>query len=286
MIPARLRRRGLCALVAACALVISSAAASPVVVHREEGMFGPVLVVEDGGLLALRFGSVRGVDQSLIDPDRPGALPMPYLRAAALGALLVERPRRALVIGLGGGSFAGFLHHQIPGIVVDGVEIDPVVVDVARTFFGLDQLPRLRVHVADGARFVAERLSQGYRGAYDIALLDAYTGDGIPAHLETPEFFAAVSGLLDPGGVAILNLGIDEPAEERRVKESFRRAFGSCLALRVLEDENVVLLGSGQPLPGAAALLAAAERLEAANQVPFPVSVIARSRGDCAQVHS
>jgi SAM-dependent methyltransferase len=113
--------------------------------------------VDEGPLRALRFGSDDGADQSLLDLRDPTAVPMEYLRPASLSLLVPALVRRVLIVGLGAGSFASLVRRQVPTARVDGVEIDPVVVDVAERFFGLEVGPRLVVHVQDGARFIHER---------------------------------------------------------------------------------------------------------------------------------
>ena len=44
---------------------------------------------------------------------------------------------RALCIGVGGGSLPHFLSHHFPGMLVDAVELDPVVVSAAVDYMGL-----------------------------------------------------------------------------------------------------------------------------------------------------
>jgi len=75
--------------------------------------------------------------------------------AGLLGGLLHEAPRRILVIGLGTGSTAGWLA-DVPGVErVDVVELEPVIVDVARRCAAVNrnalQNPRLRLFFADAA---------------------------------------------------------------------------------------------------------------------------------------
>ena len=43
---------------------------------------------------------------------------------------------RVLCIGLGGGSLPNFLSHHFPGMLVDAVELDPLVVTVASDHMG------------------------------------------------------------------------------------------------------------------------------------------------------
>ena len=46
---------------------------------------------------------------------------------------------RAVCIGLGGGSLPNFLSHHFPGMLVDAVELDPLVVTAASDHMGFPQ---------------------------------------------------------------------------------------------------------------------------------------------------
>eukprot|EP01041_Mallomonas_annulata_P005962 gene5962-12033_t len=50
---------------------------------------------------------------------------------------LCSSPARMLSLGLGGGEVHGFVLHHFPCIGVDSVEVEPVVIDAARDYFGL-----------------------------------------------------------------------------------------------------------------------------------------------------
>lgn len=52
---------------------------------------------------------------------------------------------RVLCIGLGGGSLSNFLSHHFPGLHVDAVELDPLVITAASDLMGL---PRHRCFAA------------------------------------------------------------------------------------------------------------------------------------------
>lgn len=56
---------------------------------------------------------------------------------------------RFLILGLGGGLLAKFLHQKLPGCTVVGVEYDKAIVKVARGHFGLPADERLIVKVDD-----------------------------------------------------------------------------------------------------------------------------------------
>ena len=153
-----------------------------------------MIVVETERLRALRFDDINGVDQSIVSLDDPASVPMEYVRYAGMGLLFVPEPRAVLMIGLGGGSFSDLMHRVLPNARVDVVEINPVVIEAAKRFFGLVEDGKYRVHLADGAAFV-----RNTKVRYDIVLADGGTGDGlIPEHLTTDRYFSALRERLTP----------------------------------------------------------------------------------------
>lgn len=55
-----------------------------------------------------------------------------------------------LVIGLGGGGLPQFLRDFVPGVSVEVVELDPVVLDVAKEWFHFRPDDHLTVTLGDG----------------------------------------------------------------------------------------------------------------------------------------
>jgi spermidine synthase len=218
-----------------------------------------VYVVEENGQRLLRFGAVDGNDQSALDPAHPERPAFEYVRLATLGTLLKPAstlssprassssltvpPRRALVVGLGGGAFPSWLVRHDPTIAVDVAELDPVVVDVARDFFFLPVSPRLAVHVADGAVFMARA-----RAGYDVVLLDAFSGDGIPPALSSSGFFADTRRVLADDGIAMMNVALVSRDDTSEITRRFANAFPGCVVVRGRREDNVVLYGARRPL--------------------------------------
>ncbi len=66
-----------------------------------------------------------------------------------------------LVLGLGGGALCTYLHQAYPQFKVDGVEIDPTMVDLARKYFGFNPSENLRPYIADGLSFVRDAAASG-----------------------------------------------------------------------------------------------------------------------------
>ena len=217
----------------------------PVVAVEVDSAFGRIFVVDDGRLRHLRFARPDAIDQSVIDREDGRYIAMPHLRAAMLATILVASPRRALVVGLGGGGFVLALRQRFPALRIDAVEIDPVVVRVACSHFGVGD-ERLRIYVDDAATFIARHAG----GTYDVMLLDAYDGPDIPAHLTTRSFYRRAARQLSPSGIALANVSGTTDRIERGIAKRFARAFtGSCFEMQVPEDDNHVLVAANWPLP-------------------------------------
>ncbi len=237
--------------------------------HVEPASGEAIYVVDEGDLRHLRFGSAQGDDQSVISLTDPLAVPLPYVRDALLALAFLPEPGRTLMIGLGGGAFTTRLRQSYPNAPIDVVELNPAVVSVAKRFFGVREDARMRIHVEDGRRFV-ERT----RERYDLILVDAYTGAGIPAHLAGADFFALVKARLTPTGVATLNIAADERAE-RMIVRAIAAVFKEHACLRTHTDGNLLVFAHHAPLPPSAALTQRAVAVTREGRLPFDLALAA-----------
>jgi spermidine synthase len=116
----------------------------------------------------------------------------------------------AAIVGLAAGTTSRELLAVFPNIEVDGIEIDPLIVDVGNQYFAM-QNERLNVIIQDG-RWALENSPQ----QYDIISVDAYRPPYIPWHMTTVEFFQIVFDHLDADGVMVINVG-RAPTDRRLV---------------------------------------------------------------------
>jgi spermidine synthase len=193
------------AAVALGAFVLVSVAPPPAensfgeaVLFREDTQYHRVTVTEDDDARHLRFDRSHQTAVALDDPYESLIRYPDYLHLA-----LAAKPdaERVLVLGLGGGAVTQRMWRDYPEVRIDSVEIDPVVVDVSRHYFGLTEDERSAVFVEDARRFV-----QTTDGTYDIVVVDAYYADALPFHLTTEEFFGEVKERLAPDGVVAYNV--------------------------------------------------------------------------------
>jgi spermidine synthase len=109
-----------------------------------------------------------------------------YSHSSGIGKAIASRPHpvRVGVIGLGAGTIAAYAR---PGDTYDFYEINPLVLDIARSQFEFLARAQGRVNVIMGdARLSLERQSPR---RYDVLAVDAFSGDSIPVHLMTVEAF-------------------------------------------------------------------------------------------------
>jgi len=197
-----------------------------------------IKVTEDAeGLRTLMFDD-NGDIQSTVKLGDPDRLPLRYTRVMPVALAAVGKPKRILIVGLGGGSIPNFLHKHYPDTHIDVVDIDPLVVEVAKKYFGFRQDKTLRVHVADGRAFIEK-----CKKPYDIIFLDAYGADDIPYALATREFLQAVRKAVTPKGVVATNL-MDRSSN--RLYDSMIRTyidvFDEVHVVDVRNSGNVILL--------------------------------------------
>src|SRR6185295_2654232 len=118
-----------------------------------------------------------------------------------LGAIRHPQPRRALVIGLGTGSSAGWLG-AVPSMErVDVVELEPLVLDVARACEAVNhdamRNPKVHITIADARETLLTTAAR-----YDVIASEPSNPfrAGI-ASMFTVEYYRAASARLTPDGV-------------------------------------------------------------------------------------
>lgn len=234
-----------------------------------------VLVVDRGNQRSLHFGRTDGDTQSAVSLGDPAAVPMEYIRHAASALAFAPHRRSALVVGLGGGTYPMLLRRTFSDMVIDVVELDPLVRQVARDYFGLVEDKRLRVHIADGAEFVRRA-----RQRWDLIFLDAYGATGIPEPLATDAFFAGVARRVANRGLAVANIFDTDSARERAMIGRLAKAFTACILLHTPRSGNIIVV-AGASLPrDIAATLAALDRQVS---LPFAVAPMAALYRPCIE---
>jgi spermidine synthase len=218
--------------------------------YDDESAYNYIQVLEDGaGNRYLSLNEGQGV-HSQYHPTQYGYgrtwdffLTGPWFNAAPHDPASVGR---AALIGLAGGTIARQYAHVYPDVRVDGIEIDPDIIEAGYRYFGMDpvSLPQLTAIAGDG-RYAFNQLD----GPYDVVGIDAYRPPYIPWHLTTVEYFEEIRGKLSEDGVVVINVG-RTPSDRRLVDaltETMLQVFPSVHAMDVPASFNTILVATMQP---------------------------------------
>lgn len=237
----------------------------------------PIAVSDKGGVRSLHIGGEAV--QSAMRIDSPDALHLDYTRCMLACLLFDPEPRRALLVGLGGGSLAKFLHRNMKALQVRVVEVDPRVIDVARTHFALPpEDARLRIEVGEGVAALQP-------DCCDLLVVDAYEDERPARELAARGFYESAHAALGECGVMVLNLMSDDQSLAVRL-QAMKAAFGGAvLCMPALTDPNVLAFGlKGMPprMPWSG-LRERARALQTRYGLPFPRYVSAlREMNECS----
>ena len=205
-----------------------------------------IQISEEAGVRSLHFSSdwVQGA----MRVARPWALELDYTREMMAALLLrpeADWPKSALLIGLGAGSLAKFLHRHRPAARIAVVEIEPAVVAAARQYFKLPaEDARFSIVIAEGAEFVANAKKR-----WDLILVDGYDENARTGMLDTQPFYTAACARLSDAGLLVTNL-LSKRRDFRDSVERLREAFaGRALAFPSCDSGNAVAFAAaGEPL--------------------------------------
>lgn len=252
------RRRGMLALLAPILLGLLAGRflAGPIrpmegLLYEGESPYNFIQVVERGGTRYLLLNEGQGI-HSVYNPNQLAThgtwdmfLAAPYFNAAYSPAEVESLG----IVGLAAGTISKQYTAVYGPIPIDGIEIDPEIVDVGRRYFDMTE-PNLNVIVEDG-RWALEHSAR----RYSVVGVDAYRLPYIPAHLTTQEFFQSVKAHLTDEGVLVINVGRTPasdglPADRRLVAGmvgTLQTVFASVHVVDVPNSFNSIVYATVQP---------------------------------------
>lgn len=222
------------------AVVSLSGSSHAKVIHQERSVYTHISVEDSFSTRCLKFTQKRdNSTQTCINLNDPRKMVFSYTKMSMASLLLNTKPRRVLIIGLGGGTLPMALRDLIPSAVIETVEIDEAVVRVARDYFGFVEDPQ-NIAITQDARVFGKRAA--LRGLeYDLIILDAFNGEYIPEHLMTVEFLREMRALLSDDGVLVANTFAGSRLYDYE-SATYAEVFGQFLNFRQTSTGNRVIL--------------------------------------------
>lgn len=192
-------------------------------------------VIDDGERRYLHFSG--RLIQSAMSLDAPNDLELRYTQKMMSFLLFRARPRRIVLIGLGGGSLVKFCHYRLPATQMTVLENNPDVIALRSAFLVPPDSAMLTVQEGDGADYLA----QAEKGI-DVLLVDAFDNTGFAPSLANREFFELAHAKLAGGGILVVNLAGDEQSYAGVVDDVMQVFDDQLIVFPVREDDNHVML--------------------------------------------
>lgn len=150
-----------------------------------------------------------------------------YTKYYSLYKILNPDIKEALVIGGGAYSIPKAILQDVLQINVDVAEIDPLLFELAKKYFGVKEERRLKNFAEDGRRLLKDKNKK-----YDFVFNDAYSSFySIPEHLTTQEFLEMAKEKLNDNGIFMANVigSLDEKPKSFLFSEmrTFKSVFGN-----------------------------------------------------------
>jgi spermidine synthase len=243
------------------------------IVHLETE-YNDIFINKRRSELTLAF-QLKGYDytESVANLTDPDDLPVRYTQVMTVGVVYPPEVRRVLMIGLGGGSISSYLGRFMPDATIDTIEIDPGVINAAKTYFGMKETARVRYLEGDGRVFLNR-----HKETYDLILVDAFQGGYVPFHLLTKEFYTLLRQHLAPGGAAAFNVH-DGTKLYASTLLTLRAVFAS-VHLYPSGEGEVATVVTAEPAPDTPALAARAKSLQDRLGFRFALPTLLARRND------
>lgn len=172
--------------------------------------------------------------QSGISLENDGRLLFDY-NQRLLEISLELNPKRILVLGGGTMTLASSLAVALPGCSISVVEINPLMIELARRYFNYRDSIQIKLVIANALDFVKQSEER-----FDLVIMDLYDNFTIPVKFRSPAFAAELSRLLTTDGLVVANCisALEGPAAAplTQLHAAFSRYIG---APRAIQADNL-----------------------------------------------
>ena len=230
---------------------------------------------------------VDGTAQSHVDPTEPRRLFFEYVRR--IGHVLdamrpAGEPITAVHLGGGALTLPRYVAATRPGSTQVVVDHDAELIDTVLSRLPLPEASGIDVLIADARDALVTLAARPSSPPVDVVVVDLYARLDAPAFVDEVSFMAGCLGLVDPGGLVVVNVA--DAAGLRRLRAQTRAlaradpgaellVAGDTGVLSGAEEGNAILVAAPGGLPAGLE-----ERLGTAG--PFPATVLTGHRLDAA----
>ena len=149
--------------------------------------------------------------------------------------------KNILVLGMGAGSIVETIRKYFHShAFITLIEIDEVIISIAKNEFGLSQYHNIEIIHADAADFVINNTA-----SFDLIIVDLFIIDTIPASCTTPIFIQALCNRMAMNGKLVYNTMRDTLSKNvfTKIIQEMNQQCIETRILKKLEGDNDIILG-------------------------------------------
>jgi len=174
--------------------------------YSTESEYNIIMVTQEYGQRFLRLNKLWGYHSKSLNPETK--LSGDYYDEFLVAQLFLDA-KSTLILGNAAGTSMMQTRYFFD-TAVDGVEIDPVITEVGKKFFGLVLDDKTKIYHEDARTYLIKNKKK-----YDVIYVDIFAGSAyVPFHVTTKQFFELVKAALSENGVMAINLHPYPPGSE------------------------------------------------------------------------
>lgn len=156
----------------------------------------------------------------------------------ALQHVELEEMNHILVLGLGGGSVIETLRKSFHyDKKITAIDVDPVVIDIASSEFGINSDSITSISCSDAFEFV-----KNHEHKYDLIIVDLFIDDKIPDKFLMIEFWKELLQNIESNGSLIFNSLCFPPSDLVPIKRKLHKRGFKYEVFRYVEKTNKVIV--------------------------------------------
>lgn len=139
-----------------------------------------------------------------------------------------------LVLGMGGGSVIETLRQDFNyKSKITAVEIDQVIIDIAKTEYGISENENLKIHCTDAYDFVLQNTVR-----YDLIIIDLFIDLNVPDKFLNLEFWDAVIQSKSSRGSILFNASVGSQTSSSKLDHVISYLRSKVYDISVFENVN------------------------------------------------
>ncbi|PKN33987.1 MAG: hypothetical protein CVU61_11140 [Deltaproteobacteria bacterium HGW-Deltaproteobacteria-19] len=210
--------------------------------YEGDSIYNHITIRQAGSNRCMIFGRHRDQRQTCISLSRPDESVFEYTAMMFIGFQLLPNTRNVCLIGLGGGYIPTVFRLHLPHVRLQSVEVDPLVVRLAKDYFQFRSAAGHALSITDGRQYLRRNPDK-----FDQIWIDAFNSDYIPAHMTTREFLELCRSRLTRNGVVVQNVHNSNQLFDAQVT-TFRSVFSHVYVFEGTSSSNSIIIAAQEPL--------------------------------------